>query len=373
MNMISKMLAAEKRQKLIKESGVDIEKANLHPVYFSNKEIINIDKEMEVLNWCSSTIWGYLNFAGLMIPWHESDEKDMIVRFQRKNLVDLIRAVDEIDISLRAYGILICIASDFIKFERPALLFKQLMLIPRIKDLRSYARSREMVDRVANFMLEFLQMQVEYSGNARINEKEITGTANNRKIFISYRDAADRINYYDKLGVDYREWMRQNFEAFKEWKPNERLSLRGLLNKNNLDPTDNELVNFTSDPWMPIRRFLELSDECQFPDGFIPKGWQPAVDDFDNIKKVAFIKGDGFYYYNDGTQRRGKRHHARNKYLIIKVDPNNFLEFKEIWNDKKYIMKNPKWEEYRDYGMFPDMWNSKGENIHTAVSPLKWG
>jgi len=372
--MMSKMLNAEKRHNIIKNSGIDPKIAGLYPIYFSREEKIRINEEIQILSWCSSVIWGYLSYTGLMVPWHEEEDKERIANFQKKILIDLLKKLEKIDIDLRSYGILVSAISDYRNFERPALLFKQNHMIHWIKDFREYAKSKEMVKRTSEFILEFLQMQVEFSGSALISQKDIVlqKQGSSSKHFLGYKCIADRISYYDSIGVDYREWMREKFKNFKEWKPNERLSFNALINRNSLDPTDNELIKVATDPWMPIRRKIGLNDECQFPDGFFPKGWQPAIDDFDDIKKIAIIKGDGFYYYTDGTQRRGKRHYAKNKYLIIKTNPDNFCEFVESWDNDKLIMSNPTWEEYKEYGMFPDMWNSSGESLHSAVRPLRW-
>ena len=116
-----------------------------------------------------------------------------------------------------------------------------------------------------------------------------------------------------------------------EWKPAEVVNLNLILSFNGLDPEPDTLLAQQKDAWKEIRKFLGLPASCKFENNCIPKGWRPSSDDFDDLSKVACITADGYYYRADGTQRRGRRHYATNKYFNICCIPSNFEQFKKSW------------------------------------------
>lgn len=147
-----------------------------------------------------------------------------------------------------------------------------------------------------------------------------------------------------------------------------------IVNRNSFDPSLGDLKAELNDSWRDMRQFLGLSSECEFPDKFIPKGWRPSSGDEDDTRSIARVTGDGYYYYKDGTQRRGKRHYAANKYLCIMCDPSNFEKFRKKWDDVRLLTGSPTWREYSFWGMYPDLWDEKGVNVSAfrAIKNVKW-
>jgi hypothetical protein len=58
----------------------------------------------------------------------------------------------------------------------------------------------------------------------------------------------------------------------------DKIHFSTIINKNGLEPRLSDLKNYTHDSWREIRTFLGLSLDCEFVDGFIPKGWGAAGD-----------------------------------------------------------------------------------------------
>jgi len=115
-----------------------------------------------------------------------------------------------------------------------------------------------------------------------------------------------------------------------------------------------------------------LSNDCVFSDKCIPKGWLPASEDGEDLKKVVKLTGDGFYFYANGNQRRGKSHYMKNKYFMINCDPSNFATFKESWKDANLVSGMPTWEEYSKYGRMPGLWDSEGNSTNGRGKNVKW-
>jgi hypothetical protein len=176
----------------------------------------------------------------------------------------------------------------------------------------------------------------------------------------------------DAKGIDSEYWLRQKILKFIKFKPEEQqIPFRAIVNANNLDPDLKVIKEQASDPWNAIRQYLELPDNCQFPDGYIPKGWMPAGDDTNDKGNIVSITGDGFYRYNDGSQWRGRRHYAANKYYTIKCDFSNFSQFQPDWMDSRFISRKPTWEEYSKWALYPNIWNEQGESLCNC-KPVKW-
>jgi hypothetical protein len=309
-----------------------------------------------------------------MIPWHEEDDSRKIFNFQQRTLIQLIKHLEDNDINFKSYCTLICVVSDYDKYERPALLFGQRNHWIWFKRFREYAKTRSMVDDVSCFILKFVELQVKHLNRAIINPNSIIGNDvdGSKKAFVTYHRIVDRINQLNSFGINYIDWIEYKFDNCVKFKPKDSVLIKTIVNHNGLDPNLDELKNKVNDQWREIRKFLNLSDECEFADGFIPKGWSPSQDDFSDTKKITVITGDGFYFYPNGEQRKGKRHYASNTYLGIKCDPLNFHEFIDSWHKTSMLVSTPTWEEYRKYSMYPGRWDDVGEPILGRGKSVKW-
>ena len=319
----------------------------------------------------SQYVWTIKGFSGLLKPWHD-DGATRQLAYQEKSMAKLIRKLDEEDIGVRAYCALSAPLSDHTAWERPALLFCQRAHWSWMTKARKHAGSKESMDTLAAFILEFMSLQVEYKGKADLSARNIIASdpANQSKKYLgSYHKALDRIKSLN--GIDYRYWLRCKVEKFIEFKPEEPIQFRAIVNENGLDPDLSLLKRNESDPWRKIRAYLGLSEDCQFPDGYIPKGWTPAAEDFGKKQDIISVTGDGFYRYKDGSQWRGKRHYAANKYYIIKCDFSNFDKFSADWNNPRFLSRKPTWAEYSQWALYPNIWNEEGESL-CQCKHIKW-
>ena len=222
--------------------------------------------------------------------------------------------------------------------------------------------------------MKFITLQVEKSGRAHISRSSILkeDIGSSGKCLQLYHKALQRINALESLGVVPEVWLEEKVNRCIEFFPDSPIHFATIVNVNGVDPNIEDIKKLTNDPWREIRQFLGLSPDCEFVDGFIPKGWGAASEDKEDLKKIAYINGDGYYYYRDGTQRKGKRHYSTNLFFVIKCTPENFEEFKQTWWDPRRLSGSPTWVEYSKWGKTPEVWNEFGESMNGRVRAIKW-
>jgi hypothetical protein len=292
---------------------------------------------------------------------------------QVKSLKKTIKILVENDISLYSFGYLTLPLHKSEDWDRPALLFSDSKNLSWTKKLRIFVETRENLDYLAYFMVIYYQFLTHYFGKACLGYGQvIKKDINNRYRYEGYEKLWGRILEITQSGADPIIWMQRKMENFVKAYPKETINFTCLVNKNGLDPDLEETQKRSNDPWRIIKDFLGLSIDCEIVDGYIPKGWQPSGDDFENRDKIVKITGDGFYYYEKGTQRRGKRHYASNTYYGIKVDPSNFEIFRDSWLDDSLLMKVPTWEEYEKWAIHPKIWDENGIATNGRGKPIKW-
>jgi hypothetical protein len=386
-------------------NGVPIEAAiaGLKPVYFNEQTRPSPDVNYHELIYISRQCWTYLGFTGLMTPWHDQDDPFKFLKIQREKFRKFFFEVKNLDIDWKTYCFLLYISSTYDKWERPTLLTMQQPAKSWFKKLRKHAGSSDMVDHVCEFMQEFISLQIETSGKAtfspsiwldtdpnsvlevqRANKKRAQRVASGQKVraqkrvkkptkyYSIFHRIVDRINFLNSRDLHYKDWLRMKFRRCVEQGSLDHVSLAVIVNVNAFDPDVKEAQTRFKDPWREVKEFLGLSLDCKFPDNCIPKGWRPASEDTDDIKKIAVVKGDGYYYYTDGSQRRGKRHYATNKYLVISCIPDNFDQFKSTWDDPRRISGRPTWEEYLNWGLYPDLWTAEGVSQYHGIQDVTW-
>ncbi len=344
----------------------------LRPVYFDEDTFNDVSKHFDEITEVCRRMWTFMGYSGLILPWHEFDPRKEL-NFQRKSLQKWFVAWEKLDVSVASYCVLCCSVSDYTKHERPSLLLYQTAPMSWVAKLRKHAGSSELVDRVVTFLYKFFELQFDRAGTTYINPTRLSAAdpSGKGKYFETYHKIVDRLKYFDLHGVDSDSWLEKKFDSCFQSFEDRKIYINTMVNVNSFDPDLKELSSEMSDPWRSIRRFLQLPDSCEFPDGYIPKGWGIASDDPANYQNIARVMGDGFYYYKDGTQRRGKRHYASNRYFIIKCDHSNFDEFKSAWNRTSLISVKPTWLEYKKWAMFPGVWDEKGESL-VNTKDIKW-
>jgi len=321
----------------------------------------------------SRLIWSYLGYTGLIDPWHDNQYEAF--RFQHNSILGLMDYLDEADVSLEAYSAFVF---PVIPYERYAGVGKFLYNKGErswMTKLRKYVKDQDELDYAADIFLQFIQLQVEHFGKAALKKSSIVRHDDNTKgamHFEGYHRLIDRIRQLKSQDVDPEIWLEEKFLKAKEMFPKKPVLYRTIINVNALDPDIAELKQKSNDPWRDIRNFLGLSLDCELTDGYIPKGWHPSSDDRDELKRVVKLDGDGHYYYEDGTQRRGKRHYAVNSYFVIKCTPDNFEFFKEEWLDARRLTQSPTWDEYMKWGASPNLWDAEGNTTSGRGRAIKW-
>jgi len=354
----------------------------LSPIYFDKTTRPDPDPIFPEIIELSGQMWAYMGYSGLMKPWHEEDPYKYL-KIKRDNFRMFLYRMDEMDVHWKSYLVLSCLMTPYEMWERPTLLLNQRIHWTWFEKFREHAGSREAVDEVAFFMLEFIRLQIEHRRRAYFGKGVFVGPEPKsfssgkrapKKYLVLYHRITDRIRSLKAEGVDYLWWLQQKFSRCVEISPDDHVGIMAIVNVNALDPDMRVLKKTQNDPWRPIREFLGLSAECDFPDSCIPKGWRPSSDDSEDASQIVSIRADGYYYYSDGTQRRGKRHYANNKYLCISCLPENFVEFKHSWDDARLLSGSPTWEEYSKWGLYPDIWNDVGINVspYRAIRDVRW-
>lgn len=357
------------------------EEAHLRPIYFTPETQVAPDPYFADLIDISRRMWSYNGYTGLMKPWHDEDPYKFL-RIRRDSFRSFFYEMEQDDINWQSYCVLLFLMTDYELWERPTLLVMQRAKLSWFRRLRASAGTRERFDRVASFMLEFLELQVQRGRGSGLTPRMFVaadptkgkGHSSGSKYLVIYHRTLDRISALEQQGIDPIEWLRTKHARFVEWKPAEVVPLSAILNVNGLDPEVEELRAQQADLWKEIRKFLGLTASCKFENNCVPKGWRPSSDDFDDLSKVVSITADGYYYRADGTQRRGRRHYATNKYFNICCIPGNFEQFKKSWDDPRFLTATPTWEEYSKWGLYPNIWNEKGVNIsrYTALKNVHW-
>ncbi len=358
-------------------------KYGVRPIYFYGDSWIRpADCFDEIRDLCSQ-MWTCMGYTGLSTPWHEVADPGVMFRAQSGYIRKWLWKCWDMDVSWQSYLVLSLCMTDYSLYERPAILLGQRSHWTWIRAFRTYAGSRERVDQVAFFMLELIRIQVENNNRAYFprgsflapdfNQKKKDTGKHPFKLEL-YGRISDRIQQMESEGVDYLEWLSAKCDNLKKVDSATQLHVNAIVRSNSFDPKFEDLRVAAADEWLSIRRFLNLKSECTFPDGSIPKGWQPASDDMDDVSRILMIAADGYYYYADGTQRRGKRHYATNKYLTIRVTPENFGEFRESWYDPRLLSQRPTWDEYSRFALYPEIWNERGDNTseYKVIKSVKW-
>jgi len=345
------------------------------PIYYYSLDRESMERCYKIMYEVSTMLWTYFNYTGYTTPWHNKDSRKEFNVYQ-KSFLSVIKFITDVDIDLKSYCILLGVLHDYDKYVRPSSLFGiNKSLVAMLKRFRQYAGSRDSVRAVRDFLVRFMELQIEHMGHAFIARRNIISRvhdSNRTKNFGTYNSIFDRIKDLGEKEIDPILWLELKFKNCIDFKPDDIVLLRTISNTNGLDPKLDELKELTNDPWREIRMFLSLSSKCEFPDGYIPKGWYPSNGDFSKSEDIVRVRGDGFYYYPTGEQRRGKRHYASNTYLGIKCNPDNFLMFKDRWRDKRMLMAKPTWEEYSKYAIHNDMWDEDGNSTNGRMKSVKW-
>jgi len=355
-------ISKEEKKKLIKE--YEIKKA---------KDLLN--KHKKELQVYSRTMWGYFGYSASsdIVPWHDNPDLDASFNFKTsRKFLTLFNLLDSLKIDLEIYSIITLSIAKSEKYSSAFKLFNDTGAKSWIKKLVSYANDNTLIEEVAKFILHYIHLQIEYKGVARIPQSAIVRKDKEGYYLETYCKLVDRIRFLRDNEIDIEEWLSEKVKIFVGWFPDSEININTMVNVNGVDPDIEEIKKRSKDSWKEIRSFLGLSSECIFVDGKIPKGWLPSTDDADDLKKIVKITGDGFYFYENGVQRRGRSHYMKNKYFMINCDSSNFQEFRNEWRDVRLISSMPTWEEYNKYGRMPGLWDAEGSSTNGRGKNVKW-
>lgn len=371
------------------ELDPDLEKSDINKE--ADKKLIDAHKD-EMINY-SRRLWSYLGYSGSRTPWHDN-KPNLILSWKtvRERTAELIRLLEEQDISLEAYSMFILTVAPPQDFEYAAIYSgRNKKYVSWIKKLRVHAGTSERLDLVAAVLLRFIELQVEAYGVSYIDDKSVIRTDQKAKkkkktdkkrrktqpppkCLDLYHRLADRVLALNFMRLDPFIWLDYKFWKIHDFMKDKDslVNLNMIVHKNGFEPRLELLKSYTEDAWKSIRQFLGLSRDCEFPDGYIPKGWGAASDDRAELDKVVRVTGFGYYFYADGTQRRGKRHYASNSYFVIKCTPDNFEQFKDSWHDPRLISAAPTWGEYSTWGASVGWWDEQGNSVTGRGRSVKW-
>jgi len=335
---------------------------------------VEADKYKYSLLTMSKLIWVYFGYSGLGNPWHDSP--DPLWSFSLKTINRYLEFLDQEDITLESYVIFFFPLVHYSKYGKVGNLISSRSHRSWAKKLRQYCKSAEVFDETADLLLKFFEYQVEYDGKAFVSDKSLVKKdleiTNSGKYCEAYHRLVDRVVQLKSKGIDPEIWLREKVRNIKNAYKDSPLQIRTVVNINGLEPSEAELANYTEDNWRDIRDFLGLSQDCEFVDEIIPKGWGPSGDDRDNLKKVVKIDKDGYYYYGDGVQRRGRFHYCKNSYFVIGCNPTNFETFKHEWLDRRLLSASPTWDEYDNWGIYKGLWGFDGEPLNQRGRKVRW-
>jgi hypothetical protein len=386
-------------------NGVPMEAvlSGVTPVYFNEANRPSPESYLPNIQHLSRQCWSYLGYEGLIRPWHDGDQGTIIFKKQKESFRQFFYEVKKLDINLDTYLFLLFLTSKYEMWERPTLLMLQPPAKSWFRKLRAHAGSSEMVDRVYDFIKEFVVIQAELSNKYTISKTawlevdpksvlevqqadkrrrdriQAGDTVRDRKMdkapskyFGLFHRIVDRIRYLEHHRINCSDWMRMKFQKCLSAGFMETIQLATIVNVNAMDPELSKVFARLADPWRSVKEFLKLPANCVFPDNCIPKGWRPASEDGEDSSKIARVGAEGYYQYADGTQRRGRRHYATNKYLVILCTPDNFPAFRGSWDDVRRLSGRPSWEEYANWGMFKDIWDKEGNSLRHGIDSITW-
>lgn len=367
---------AGKRSTNIPEPSVNRILEYRSPVRFDDIKLSML-RDMAVFSRIVYTNFGY---TGLLDePWHDYPDLSGFIKKAKKikkgfkrPFDDFYKKFSELDISVKAYSILLLPLVEYNRFEYPLLCFYHPDKITWFRDLRTYCKNRENLDRIADFMYKFYQLQVEHYGRSYINSfSAIKEDSSGRRLGIYY-DVFHRIKQLDHININPEDWLEFKFNKINKAFPKDIINISTVINMNGFELNEEEIKLITNDSWRKIRMFLGLSSECEFLHGYIPKGWRPLDIDLDRTKDIVRIEGNGFYYDKRGAQKRGVCHYLSNNYLIIKCDPTNFEEFVRDWDNISLRTKKPTWEEYKKWAIYPDIYGEDGSPSNPRIKGVSW-
>jgi hypothetical protein len=347
----------------------------LYPLSIKPLWRIDVDRNVYELTDISCQLWLYLGYSGLIFPWHDSSKRHVLLKENRDKLEDFFWFMHDIDVDWRSYCILSFVLCDYSDWISPfKLISKKTSHWSWMRKLRAHAGSSELIDLAAQAVFQFVTLQVQQYSKAVVKTKSSVSVdvANGRitKKWGTYQTLVDRLRQLHDQKIDTSLWLAEKFKKCSEL--HDFVYLATIANLNGMEPDTANLVSFSSDSFAPIKKFLGLSPQCEFVDGFIPKGWCPAVDAVRPTSDIVRITADGFYYYSSGEQRKGRYHYARNKYHIIKCLPENFEFFKKDWHNPLLLTSRPTWEEYNKWALYPNMWDASGHPVNGRGASVTW-
>lgn len=318
----------------------------------------------------SQRFFAMYGFTGTSLtPWHDNPAY-LYVDNTEKVFNDLSEFLKEIDVDSFSYAVL-CNALTFnhLSYDKFSHLYLTNSLKSWVKKLRTYAKSKEIFSDVAKFIMRFFELQVETKGVAYTSRNIVTRDVSSKGLYAeAFHVLADRIIQFRKENIDPIMWLEAKFKkCWEAW--NDNVSILTIIRYNSIDPDTKALKAQLNDDWFPLRKFLGVSMDCAFPDGYIPKGWLPVSDDPETISEV---RGNGFYTYPGGATFRGKFHYMKDLNFIIRATPENFEEFKEDWRNIKMLMAMPTWDEYSSFGNPEKFWDSDGKSVNGRGVSVSW-
>lgn len=348
-----------------------------YPVNFRHTEIVHIEHCMPEIETICRQLWTYLGYTGMGSLWVDDARSNAILAKNQDKIKRFFWHMDNFDIDWRSYCYLTLPLVPYTSWQRVLLLVNNAKHWHWAVKLREHVGTSEAFDELADFVLDFMQMQIEKYGTAKINTsssvQRVPGMKNKgayrSKYYAVYTLLADRIKQLKERDIDPKVWLDVKFEKSTIF---DFVYLSTIANYNGLDPDVTELRAIVNDDWRTIRGFIGLSRECKFPDGCIPAGWWPASEDPNNIHDISVVTKDGFYRYSDGEQRRGKFHYMKNRYHVIACNPENFEQFKDSWRDVRRLTSRPTWQEYSQFAIYPDKWDERGKSLVERMPNIRW-
>lgn len=326
----------------------------------------------------SQLIFTLKGFTGGVHPWHDRQKK-FGNDFDSKGF---IRVLNSKGIPVRSYCVLSSLLAPPSSFYDARGLYGVVSVFSNIEKFYNYCKSSgrpDLFDKTAELAFQTLQYKVEtgshfgvyFTKANTIKRDDVLCGAPVEQARI-YHELSDRIRKFEVDHIDPYLWMVEKYKkCLKGLKDNFAFSV--LVNFNSFEPDTTNLVAITNDAWRGIRSFLSVPVDCDFPDGYIPKGWRPSSVKESDLASIKEVRGSGFYYHKDGSQHLGKRHYCNNPYLIIKCDPVNFGEFKASWDDKRLLMSTPTWDEYDKWGLRGKVeYDEYGKNLNERGEGVTW-
>jgi len=353
-----------------------------YPVKVDDPGVVLPEDYLEIMSWVSSKIWTYKGFSATIVPWH--DKQKSLFPAQRKKFRSIINKMEDLDIDYRTFCTLVFPLRAYGDYKTVFYLLQSNQPAwTWMRSLREFVGSREEMNRISEFLWKFFELQVQFRGKILLEWRNMV-TPDPRETVTTlhiktYHDLYSRILELSAHGVEVDEWLQAKFDKSAQFlrakdTPTKRqnVSLSMLVNHNGLDPDLTYVKKVSTDPWRVLRDFLGLSYDCDFADGSIPKGWTPSSDDYGSPEDIVKITKEGFYYYSDGSRRRGKYHYMKNTFLAIQCVPENIGLFLKEWQDTSFLTKKPTWNEYEYYACHPGYWDEDGKTLRGRMPSVKW-